>query len=393
MRTLRTFAFIAALIGLSPAAAQQFPTVPDHTVIGRVGTGSGSGPSQAIPFANFLPSVTGVQSPNTVFAGPNTLPNAVPAFRALVGTDLPAPGASSLGGVKSLACSSHNWFNSLSTAGALGCSQPSFADLTSSLACSQTPALTGDVTTSAGACATSIAANAVTNAKLATMAAWTFKANNTSGSTTPTDVTIDGLTLKASPAPNDEIPLWDSTASAMKKATVATIVSSGSQSPVLLNTLSPSNQSTVSDTTSLTSTYSMYEVVFENLIPATAAQQCLFQVISSGVQSTSYVSGFNAATAGGAFSGTTNTTAIVCGTTGQTNAAPGISGRIRIHTPSGTSAPKQISGELVGNSNTPASIFTVTGGYWNSNGAVTGFQISFTSGNITSGTIKVYGYP
>lgn len=47
---LRALGLILALIpGL--AAAQTFPTVPDHTVLGRIGTGSSSGPSQAIPFA------------------------------------------------------------------------------------------------------------------------------------------------------------------------------------------------------------------------------------------------------------------------------------------------------------------------------------------------------
>jgi hypothetical protein len=44
---------------------------------------------------------------NRVWASPNGSTGA-PAFRALVGPDLPAPGASSLGGVQSLTCSSQN---------------------------------------------------------------------------------------------------------------------------------------------------------------------------------------------------------------------------------------------------------------------------------------------
>lgn len=99
------------------------------------------------------------------------------------------PGASTLGGVNSLTCSSHNWFNSLSTGGVFGCSQPSFSDLSSSLACSQTPPLTGDVTTAAGSCATTIASNAVTNAKLTQMGANTIKGNNTGSSAVPSDLT------------------------------------------------------------------------------------------------------------------------------------------------------------------------------------------------------------
>ncbi|WP_152621369.1 hypothetical protein [Bradyrhizobium japonicum] len=86
-------------------------------------------------------------------------------------------------------CSSSNWFRTLSSAGVLGCSQPSFADLSSSLSCAQHPALTGDVTTSAGSCATTIANSAVSNAKMASMAANTVKANATGSSAAPTDVT------------------------------------------------------------------------------------------------------------------------------------------------------------------------------------------------------------
>lgn len=57
---LRALVLILALLP-AVGAAQQFPTVPDRTVIGRVGTGSGSGPSQAIPFTS-LPTLFGAPS-------------------------------------------------------------------------------------------------------------------------------------------------------------------------------------------------------------------------------------------------------------------------------------------------------------------------------------------
>lgn len=53
------------------------------------------------------------------------------------------------------------WLTSMSAQGVFAASQPAFTDLSGSLACSQHPALTGDVTTSAGSCATTLANSGV----------------------------------------------------------------------------------------------------------------------------------------------------------------------------------------------------------------------------------------
>lgn len=102
--------------------------------------------------------------------------------------------------------------------------QASNVTWTGALPCANLPTLTGDVTTSS--CAATIASNAVTNAKLATMAAATIKMNPTSGSAAATDSTIQGLTNLASPnATLDFVPIYDHLTGTIKNATPAAIAS------------------------------------------------------------------------------------------------------------------------------------------------------------------------
>ncbi len=63
-----------------------------------------------------------------------------------------------------------------------------------SIKASAMPALTGDVTTSAGGVSTTIVSNAVTNAKLATIPAHAYKGNNTGSTATAADITSTQLT-------------------------------------------------------------------------------------------------------------------------------------------------------------------------------------------------------
>jgi len=122
---------------------------------------------------------------NFVCAGPNGA-NGAATFRALVGADLPAPSATTLGGVKSAAAVSHKFVSQIGTDGSITLTQPAAADV-SGLAASATtdttnagnissgtlpaarmPALTGVVTSSAGSTATTIGAGQITGSMLAT---------------------------------------------------------------------------------------------------------------------------------------------------------------------------------------------------------------------------------
>lgn len=55
--------------------------------------------------------------------------SAAPAWDTLVGSDLPNPSSSTLGGVQSAAAVSHQWINSISTSGVPALSQPAFSDV------------------------------------------------------------------------------------------------------------------------------------------------------------------------------------------------------------------------------------------------------------------------
>lgn len=69
------------------------------------------------------------QAANAVFVGPTTGAAATPTFRALVGADLPNPGASSLGGIESYAAVTHQFLTTISTSGVPSSAQPAFTDI------------------------------------------------------------------------------------------------------------------------------------------------------------------------------------------------------------------------------------------------------------------------
>lgn len=163
----------------------------------------------------------------------------------------------------------------------------------------------------------------------------------------------------------------------------------------LLATLTPSGTpNTLGDTTHLTSTYNDYEIQFENIIPVTNNVTLSFQIHSGGsFQSTSYISSSICVGSGaGAFANPTTFVQLSEVTATQnTTAAGGVSGVVHINNPSQTSMDKPVQGQTAHSNGTVFSVCNFAGAWTGGTGAVDGFQIFFSSGNITSGTVKIYG--
>jgi hypothetical protein len=163
---------------------------------------------------------------------------------------------------------------------------------------------------------------------------------------------------------------------------------------VLLNTLTASNSASLSDTTSITSAYTHYMIEFDNIMPATASTNCQVQIHSGGAyKTTGYVASATRSNAGGGASFQSVTTAIPCNSfnnSDQSN-AEGISGYVEFINPAWGHT-KWFG--LVNNysPNASSSQMVLLGGFWNGAGSIDGFQVSFSSGNITSGNVRVYGW-
>lgn len=162
----------------------------------------------------------------------------------------------------------------------------------------------------------------------------------------------------------------------------------------LLVTLTASNSATLDDTTHLTSLYDLYQIVWENIVPVTNATDFICRVSTNGGStylSASYVfnlgnigSGVPSAPTDGFYLGSH------AGDIGDVpnTAAYGTSGSMYLQAPSSTTVRKWVWGQAV----TKGLIVCTYAGYQDGgNTAINAIRFLFSSGNINTGKIRIYG--
>lgn len=338
-------AFVAAV-----TVAQVSPqTLPASTVWGRLGISAG--PGQAIPFSilqgNLQLTMTGdctTASPNAITC---TKTNGV-AFAALATQAIPCLVSQGCTGLTS------------GTSGGV----PYYS---SSSAITSSGALTANLPVIGGGAGAAPAVGTRTG--------------NTTLFATSTGSLVSGNCIKADANGN----LVDN------GATCATA------SRVLLETLTASTSATLVTAVTWGSTYSTYEIVFEGLVPATNNVQGRFRPHSGGsYQTTTYASNSLSGNTGGTSTISSSTYIHAGGDTtravGTAVAGVGVTGILRVNNVAGTAKYKQFVGQFSFTDTGSLKVMQNVAGAWEGGfGAVDGAQFSFSSGNITDGTIKVYG--
>jgi hypothetical protein len=166
------------------------------------------------------------------------------------------------------------------------------------------------------------------------------------------------------------------------------------QTLTLLNTLVFSASAGVTDTTSFTSTYDNYLLIFQGMLPSVAGATLRSQISVGGVfQTTSYVwntVGFFAANAA-AIAQNTADTSIPCfpPAVGASNTGGGLNGELRVYNINQTTSPKLLRYDISDDGANTGRGFT-TGAWRGGNGALSGIFIFPSSGTVT-GKVKVYG--
>lgn len=169
---------------------------------------------------------------------------------------------------------------------------------------------------------------------------------------------------------------------------------------VLLEQHTASTSASLDFTTCITSTYDEYLVELIQLVPATSGANPLWRVSTNGgssyVGTTDYkFAAFRSSKAGSASAGSSGFTGIqLDGAGGPTNSTTtgGLNGSMRIFNPLSGSIHTRVTYQTgIDDGTANESVVVMGSGAYAQTTAVNAFQIIMSSGNITSGTVRVYG--
>tara|TARA_R100001440_G_scaffold16468_1_gene27988 strand:- start:240 stop:848 length:609 start_codon:yes stop_codon:yes gene_type:complete len=170
----------------------------------------------------------------------------------------------------------------------------------------------------------------------------------------------------------------------------------------LLQTQTASNSSSIDFTSNIDSTYPIYIFKFINIhSSATSYFQVNFRDGGSSFDATKTSTGFyaqhkeddsetNFAYAGGVAQ-STGIQRLTTGELDSSNADDNLNGTLHLFNPSSTTFVKMYLSNINYSNNSPASENSFIGGYCNTTTAIDGVQFTMSSGNIATGTFKLYG--
>jgi hypothetical protein len=158
-----------------------------------------------------------------------------------------------------------------------------------------------------------------------------------------------------------------------------------------------SNSATLNFTSCISATYDTYTLQIVQLVPATQGATLLMRVSTNG--GSSYDSGahydwsrFGWTTSGTGVTGTDGDTSITLAPAVDNAANWSVAGTLTLSNPGGGSLSPSIAGQTWGHDAAAADLLTdQVSGWYVPTTAVNAFQFLFSTGNITSGTIRCYG--
>lgn len=252
--------------------------------------------------------------------------------------------------------------------------------------------------------AISVPDDSITDGKLAEMAANTVKVNATNTTANPTNITLTSSTvLGRGPSGNITAVPYSTFATAAQGALANTAVQPDdvptyipAGTPILLATATASNSPTVDFNGVITSTYDEYVLKFYDVVPQTDITELRVRTSSdNGVNFDSATNNYRYSTriereTTTNLTGGGDTSLKLCENAGNA-ATESLSGSITFYTPSNTNYAKHFEWKVQQKSNNATSYYNYGGGIRDNSALVNAIRLFMSSGNISSGTFKLYG--